>query len=50
MPAKKDDYPATARISSYDHNSAWYSDPADVEFALDGEGPVRGGRVRLDRL
>jgi beta-galactosidase len=34
MPAKKDDYPATARISSYDHNSAWYSDPADVEFAL----------------
>ena len=34
MPAKKDDYPATARISSYDHNSAYYSDPADVEFAL----------------
>jgi len=34
MPAKKDDYPATARISSYDHNSASYSDPADVEFAL----------------
>jgi beta-galactosidase len=34
MPAKKDAYPATARISSYDHNSAWYSDPADVEFAL----------------
>lgn len=34
MPPKKDDYPATARISSYDHNSAWYSDPADVEFAL----------------
>jgi beta-galactosidase len=34
MPSKKDDYPATARISSYDHNSAWYSDPADVEFAL----------------
>lgn len=34
IPAKKDDYPATARISSYDHNSAWYSDPADVEFAL----------------
>ena len=34
MPAKKDDYPSTARISSYDHNSAWYSDPADVEFAL----------------
>ncbi|MGD0537392.1 MAG: glycoside hydrolase family 2 TIM barrel-domain containing protein [Verrucomicrobiota bacterium] len=34
MPASKDDYPATARISSYDHNSAWYSDPADVEFAL----------------
>jgi beta-galactosidase len=34
MPQKKDDYPATARISSYDHNSAWYSDPADVEFAL----------------
>lgn len=34
MPAKKDDYPLSARISSYDHNSAWYSDPADVEFAL----------------
>ncbi len=34
MPQKKDAYPATARISSYDHNSAWYSDPADVEFAL----------------
>lgn len=34
MPAKKDAYPPTARISSYDHNSAWYSDPADVEFAL----------------
>ncbi|HRT10476.1 MAG TPA: glycoside hydrolase family 2 TIM barrel-domain containing protein [Candidatus Paceibacterota bacterium] len=34
MPAKKDDYPITARISSYDHNSAYYSDPADVEFAL----------------
>ena len=34
LPAKKDAYPATARISSYDHNSAWYSDPADVEFAL----------------
>ncbi len=34
MPAKKDAYPTTARISSYDHNSAYYSDPADVEFAL----------------
>ena len=34
MPAKKDTYPASARISSYDHNSAWYSDPADDEFAL----------------
>ncbi len=34
MPAKKDEFPATARISSYDHNSAYYSDPADVEFAL----------------
>jgi beta-galactosidase len=34
MPTKKDDYPASARISSYDHNSAYYSDPADVEFAL----------------
>ncbi len=34
MPAAKDDYPASARISSYDHNSAFYSDPADVEFAL----------------
>ncbi len=33
MPARKDDYPSTARISSYDHNSAYYSDPADVEFA-----------------
>jgi beta-galactosidase len=33
-PSKKDDYPMTARISSYDHNSAYYSDPADVEFAL----------------
>ena len=34
MPKAKDDYPDTAQISSYDHNSAWYSDPADVEFAL----------------
>jgi len=34
MPAAKDDYPASARISSYDHNCAYYSDPADVEFAL----------------
>lgn len=34
LPAKKDDFPITARISSYDHNSAFYSDPADVEFAL----------------
>lgn len=34
LPAKKDAYPASARISSYDHNSAWYSDPVDVEFAL----------------
>jgi beta-galactosidase len=34
MPAAKDDYPATARISSYDHSCAYYSDPADVEFAL----------------
>ena len=34
MPAKKDAYPSSVRISSYDHNSAWYSDPADVEFAL----------------
>lgn len=34
MPAKKADYPITARISSYDHNCAYYSDPADVEFAL----------------
>lgn len=34
MPPAKDDYPATARVSSYDHNSASYSDPADVEFAL----------------
>ncbi|MHB8865758.1 MAG: glycoside hydrolase family 2 TIM barrel-domain containing protein [Pirellulaceae bacterium] len=34
LPAKKDNYPAAARVSSYDHNSAFYSDPADVEFAL----------------
>lgn len=34
MPAKKDAYPVTARISSYDHNSAYYADPVDVEFAL----------------
>jgi beta-galactosidase len=34
MPRKKDVYPATARISSYDHTSTWCSDPADVEFAL----------------
>ncbi|HEX5789939.1 MAG TPA: glycoside hydrolase family 2 TIM barrel-domain containing protein [Luteolibacter sp.] len=34
LPPKKDVFPATARTSSYDHNSAWYSDPADVEFAL----------------
>ncbi len=34
LPRKKDVFPATARTSSYDHNSAWYSDPADVEFAL----------------
>jgi len=34
MPSRKDAYPATFRISSYDHNSAGYSDPCDVEFAL----------------
>jgi len=34
MPSKKDAFPATFRISSYDHNSAGYSDPCDVEFAL----------------
>jgi len=34
MPEKKNVFPATARISSYDHNSASYSDPADVEFEL----------------
>jgi len=33
-PEKKDDYPESLRISSYDHNSAYYSDIADVEFAL----------------
>ena len=33
-PDAKDDYPLSLRISSYDHNSAYYSDPVDVEFAL----------------
>jgi beta-galactosidase len=33
-PETKDDYPLSLRISSYDHNSAYYSDPVDVEFAL----------------
>lgn len=33
-PEAKDDYPLSLRISSYDHNSAAYSDIADVEFAL----------------
>ena len=33
-PKAKDDYPVSLRISSYDHNSAAYSDIADVEFAL----------------
>ena len=33
-PAKKDDFSASLRISSYDHNSASYSDIADTEFAL----------------
>lgn len=32
-PERKDDYPESLRISSYDHNSAYYSDIADVEFA-----------------
>ena len=32
--AKKDDYSASLRISSYDHNSASWSDLADTEFAL----------------
>jgi beta-galactosidase len=34
LPATKDDYPLSLRISSYDHNSAAYSDIPDVEFAL----------------
>lgn len=33
-PEAKDDYPPSARISSYDHNAASYSDIADTEFAL----------------
>jgi beta-galactosidase len=33
-PEAKDDYPESARISSYDHNAASYSDIPDVEFAL----------------
>jgi len=33
-PTAKDDYPTSLRISSYDHNSAYYSDIPDVEFAL----------------
>jgi beta-galactosidase len=33
-PKAKDDYPETLRISSYDHNSAYYSDIADTEFTL----------------
>jgi beta-galactosidase len=33
-PTAKDDYPLSLRISSYDRNSASYSDPVDVEFAL----------------
>lgn len=33
-PALKDEYPTSLRISSYDRQCAFYSDPADVEFAL----------------
>jgi beta-galactosidase len=33
-PAKKDDYSTALQIDSYDHNSAYYSDIADTEFAL----------------
>lgn len=33
-PAKKDDYSPSLRISSYDHNSASWSDLPDTEFAL----------------
>jgi len=33
-PVAKDDYPESLRISSYDHNSAYYSDIPDTEFAL----------------
>jgi beta-galactosidase len=32
-PERKNDYPNSLRISSYDRNSAYYSDIADVEFA-----------------
>jgi beta-galactosidase len=31
-PVRKNDYPKSLRISSYDRNSAYYSDIADVEF------------------
>ena len=42
-PAKKDDYPLSLRITSYDHNTAYYSDPVDVEFALmEGDRFVAG--------
>ncbi|MCS7337582.1 MAG: DUF4982 domain-containing protein [Verrucomicrobiae bacterium] len=33
-PAQKDDYSLALRITSYDHNSAYYSDIPDTEFAL----------------
>jgi beta-galactosidase len=33
-PAKKDDFSTSLRLSSYDHNSASWSDLADTEFAL----------------
>ena len=34
QPKRKDDYPLSLRISSYDRNAAYYSDIADTEFAL----------------
>ncbi|HEX6767025.1 MAG TPA: glycoside hydrolase family 2 TIM barrel-domain containing protein, partial [Polyangiaceae bacterium] len=43
QPARKDDYPTTLRISSYDRNSAPYSDIVDVEFArMDRDRYVAG--------
>lgn len=33
-PTRKDDYSLALRVTSYDHNSAYYSDIPDTEFAL----------------